>query len=159
MHIYCLLPETKNLVCRNYRICGRANTVRLCSPDFNTTRSTQTQEQQVLRRNGQNRQHSATCQNYEPQRRGRRLVPCGATTASESSAVCTYRCKVRRNLVNDNTPCCSHVQIVNMWQPVSSMSAQSSYSCRYKNRGLRPKLNPVFLKACSLAQNTIKDAN
>jgi len=61
MHINCLLPEAKNLVCRNYKICGRANTVRLCSPDFNTTRSTQTQEQQVLRRNGQNRQHSATC--------------------------------------------------------------------------------------------------
>jgi len=61
MHIYCVLLETKTLVCRNYKICGRANTVRLCSIDFNTTRSKQTQHQQVLRRNGQNRQHSPTC--------------------------------------------------------------------------------------------------
>jgi hypothetical protein len=90
MHIYCLLPETNNLVCRNYEICVRANTVRLCSPDFSTTRSsTQTQEQQVLRRNGRNRQHSATC----ARTKRRQLVPCGVSTASEPSAVCTYRCK------------------------------------------------------------------
>ena len=161
-HIYCLVPETKNLVCRNYKTCGRANTVRLCSPDFNTTRSMQTQEQQVLRRNGQNTQHSATCARTTNRNvRGASWYRVGSALRLNRVVCAPTAESVEKSYKRQhNTLCCSDAQNVNMWQPVSSMSAQSSSnSSWYKNRGLRPKLNPVFLKAHNLAQNKIKDAN
>jgi len=80
------------------------------------------------------------CHNYEPPGRGRQLVSCGVSTASESSAaVCTYRCKCgERGLLFTRTKC-QHVTACQQ-----HVSAVLIFEQAQRHRST-PKLNPVLL--------------